>query len=153
MTEQEFYSLIEGRDEEGMPNAECEISIWRLHENEQAEELATVVTRTGVVHHTIVPDGLSTFDIMFEDNTVHDYIRMGIICEKTFPMLLKDYTNDLPTLDLDIIDKDFSAAIICSDCVWAYIPASPENRCVGIRFIVKTEDINYHLVDEPEETV
>jgi hypothetical protein len=165
MTERDFYKRIEGRDDTGTPNAMCSLVILTPDEDGDPSEVATATTLNGAVYLSIIPDGLSMIDVMFDEHTDYDYIQMGGVCEKLNFMVADANRNGtvIPTLALSISEQgDFSSFMTCVNCVWSYIPTSVEKICTGIRFIVKTEDIHFlefnenqvnTLLDELEDEI
>ena len=151
MTEQEFYSLIEGRDDDGTPKAMCTLGLLTVNDASEITELATAASLNGAVYLALIPGGLSMIDIMFDEPTDYDYLQLGGVCE----MLNKEIANanrngaEPPSLTLTLTQQgDFQTFLTATDCVWSYIPTSAEKICTGIRLITSTDNINFLELDD-----
>lgn len=165
MKERDFYKLIEGRDEEGRPNAMCSLVIVGPDDHNDPVDLGDATSFDGAVYPAIVPGGLSMIDVMFDDPVNFDYIKMSGLCEQFNKMLVSANTNgsEMPSLILTVSEQgELSAIMSCVNCAWTFVPTSPEKVCTGLRFIVDTNNIHflefneeqlYKVLDELEDEI
>ena len=151
MNEREFYKRIEGRDDDEAPKAMCSLVIVGPDSNDDPNELGNTTTFNGAVYLAIIPNGLSMIDVIFEDDVDFDYIQMSGLCEQFNKMVMAANANggEMPSLILTVSEKgELSAIMSCVNCVWSYVPNSPEKICTGLRFIVQTENIHFLEFDD-----
>ena len=161
MDERTFYKLIEGRDEDEQAKASVTASILLVSEDAIEEDgtpevaqLDGVTIFDGAVYLAIQPNGLSMIDVMFDDPTDYEYLKLGTLCEGYTECLQANNRGDgsLPLLSLNITEQgEIGRALTVTNAVWSYIPTSADKICTGIRFIALTE--NLHFVELTDNQV
>lgn len=153
MTERELYQEIEGKNEDGTTKAVISLAILTPNEEGEPEIEDSTTSMSGTVYLAIKPDSLSMIDVLFPSNTDADYLQFSGLCERYFETLADANRNGwpIPSLVMTVMPKgDFANSLNVIDCVWSYIPVTAEGVCSGLRFIAKTEFLNFISLSETE---
>lgn len=146
MDERSFYKKIEGVEEDGTSRAMCNLAIVGPDGDDDPIELGTAVALNGAVYLSIIPGGLSMIDVMFEDHTDYDYLKMAGLCDQYNKMVADANANatEVPSLTLVVSEKgELAMMMSCVGCAWSYMATSPDKPCSGLRFIVQTDHIHF----------
>ena len=148
----ELFEKIEGRDEYGIPKAICNLNILMPDDNGDPDIIRTANTLNGTVALSIIPDGISAVDVVFENETDYDYLQFSTLCEEHFKQVSDAMKNDgiVPSLTLSICPRDDIGEFLqLMNCQWSYIPVSQDGKSSGIRFIAMPDCV--FVTEIPDE--
>ena len=129
---------IEGRDENGIPNAICGIHIFSVGEDPPVEVRGHSCIDCEAGFH-IVTGGISEISFIFRDREDEDFLQVADVC-KEFDERVHEGEECLINLVLTH-DGDYGQYISAMCRTWAYDISVPDAEYKAVRFYVETEQI------------
>lgn len=145
----ELLKKMEGRDETGIPNAVCNVSIQHSVSELDSEVMESAFTMDAEVAFCITKEW-AVVDLYFEDHLNYSLFQVVQVCKRYAEEIRTEAQRGepLPVLVLSMVSLgEYERFVIGRDGFWSLMARELEDYCDTIRFIFPREQFGVYELE------